>query len=67
MGACKVLTLTVNVECARPTGLERNVVAVQERLLINHQTEIGWRKTFWDCSKSFTASCNAGCNYSRRD
>jgi hypothetical protein len=41
MGARKVITLTVNVECARPTGLERNVVAFQERLLMNHQTEIG--------------------------
>jgi hypothetical protein len=41
MDAHKIITLTVNVECARPSGLERNVVAVQERLLINHQTETG--------------------------
>jgi len=58
MGAHKVITLTVNVECARPTGLEHSVVAIRERLLISRQTETSWRKTFWDWSRSFTAGCN---------
>jgi len=66
MGAHKVITLTVNVECARPSGLEHNVVAIRERLLISRQTGTSWRKTFWDWSQSFTTSYNVRCNYTRR-